>query len=41
MDGTLLESLELVSAAADLAPLVTRLLAEVDQCAAEVAGLQR
>src|SRR6266446_2881916 len=41
MDGMLLESLEAVPADADLAPLVTRLLAEVDQLRAEVAGLRR
>jgi transposase len=40
MDGTLLEPLEAVSTDADLAPLVTRLLAEVDQLRAEVAGLR-
>ena len=37
----LLEPLEVVPANADLAALVTRLLAEVDQLRAEVAGLRR
>jgi chromosome segregation ATPase len=41
MDGVLLEPLESVSTAANLAPLVTRLLAEVDQLRAEVVGLRR
>ena len=41
MDDVLLERLEAVPANADLAPLVTRLLAEVDQLRAEVAGLRR
>jgi transposase len=41
MDGMLLEPLEAVPAVADLASLVTRLLAEVDQLRAEVAGLRR
>jgi transposase len=41
MDGTLLQPLESVSTAANLAPLVSRLLAEVDQLRAEVAGLRR
>src|SRR5436190_95250 len=41
MDDMLLESMEAVPADADLAPLVTRLLAEVDQLRAEVAGLRR
>src|SRR5260370_17467680 len=41
MDGVLLTSLEAVPADANLARLVTRLLAEVDQLRAEVAGLRR
>jgi transposase len=41
MDGMLLEPLEAVRAVADLAPLVARLLAEMDQLRAEVAGLRR
>src|ERR1700730_3916027 len=41
MDGVLLAPLESGPADADLAVLVTRLLAEVDQCRAEVAGLRR
>jgi hypothetical protein len=41
MDGMLFEALESVSTAANFAPLVTRLLAEVDQLRAEVAGLRR
>ena len=41
MDGTLLETLESVPLNADLASLVVRLLAEVDQLRAEVAGLRR
>jgi transposase len=41
MDGVLFEPLEAVRADADLAPLVTRLLAEVDQLRAEVARLRR
>ncbi len=41
MDGTLLESLGTVPADADLAVIVVRLLAEVDQLRAEVAGLRR
>jgi hypothetical protein len=41
MDGMLLETLESVPANADLGVLVVRLLAEVDQLRAEVAGLRR
>jgi|HubBroStandDraft_2_1064218.scaffolds.fasta_scaffold73397_1 transposase len=41
MDGVLLTPLEAVPADADLAALVTRLLAEVDQLRAEVASLRR
>ena len=41
MDGVLLSPLEAAPADADLAPLVVRLLAEVDQLRAEVAGLRR
>src|ERR1700687_5359422 len=41
MDGVLLTPLEAGPADADLAVLVTRLLAEVDQLRAEVAGLRR
>src|SRR5438876_11206397 len=41
MDGVLLTPLEVVPAATDLAPLVARLLAEVDQLRAEVGGLRR
>jgi transposase len=41
MDGVLLTPLESGPADADLAALVTRLLAEVDQLRAEVAGLRR
>jgi transposase len=41
MDGVLLAPLESGPADADLAVLVTRLLAEVDQLRAEVAGLRR
>ena len=41
MDGVLLTPLEAGPADADLAALVTRLLAEVDQLRAEVAGLRR
>jgi transposase len=41
MDGVLLTPLEAVPAEADLAPRVTRLLAEVDQLRAEVARLRR
>jgi transposase len=41
MDGVLLTPLEVGSAGADLASLVTRLLAEVDQLRADVAGLRR
>ncbi len=41
MDGVLLTPLEAVPADADLAALVTRLLAELDQLRAEVAGLRR
>src|SRR5688572_6760267 len=41
MDGVLLTSLEAGPANADLAPLVTRLLAEVDQLRADVAQLRR
>jgi transposase len=41
MDGVLLTPLEAVPADAGLAPLVTRLLAEVDQLRAEVAELRR
>src|SRR5688572_15361655 len=41
MDGVLLTSLEAGPANADLAPLVARLLAEVDQLRAEVATLRR
>src|SRR5216683_1060643 len=41
MDGVWLTPLEVVPAAADLAPLVARLLAEVDQLRAEVASLRR
>jgi len=41
MDGVLLTALESVPADANLARLVTRLLAEVDQLRAEVAGLRR
>jgi transposase len=41
MDGVLLTSLEAGPANADLAPLVARLLAEVDQLRADVATLRR
>src|SRR6516225_7998090 len=41
MDGKLLETLDAVPANADLAVVVVRLLAEVDQLRAEVAGLRR
>lgn len=41
MDGVLLKPLETRSADVDVAALVTRLLAEVDQLRAEVAGLRR
>ena len=41
LDGTLLETLESVAPDADLTLLVVRLLAEVDQLRAEVAGLRR
>lgn len=41
MDGVLLAPLESIPADADLASLVVRLLAEVDQLRAEVAGLRR
>lgn len=41
MDGVLLTPLEAVAADANLARLVTRLLAEVDQLRAEVASLRR
>src|SRR6266568_8658898 len=41
MDGVLLRRLEAGPAGADLAALVTRLLAEVDQLRAAVAGLRR
>ncbi len=41
MDGVLFSPLEAVPANADLAALVTRLLGEVDQLRAEVAGLRR
>jgi transposase len=41
MDGTLLETLQAVPPDTDLAALVVRLLAEVDQLRAEVAGLRR
>jgi len=41
MDGVLITSLEAVPADTDLATLVTRLLAKVDQLSAEVAGLRR
>src|SRR3984957_16967425 len=41
MDGVLLTPLEAEAAGTDLASLVTRLLAEVDQLRAEVAGLRR
>jgi len=41
MDGVLLTPLEAVPAGADLAVLVTRLLAEVDQLRAEVTQLRR
>ena len=41
MDGVLFSPLEAVHADADLALLVVRLLAEVDQLRAEVAGLRR
>jgi len=41
MDDVLLTSPETAAAGADLAPLVTRLLAEVDQLRAEVAGQRR
>src|SRR6266566_7614114 len=41
MDGVLLSPLEAAPADADLAPLVSRLLAEVDQLRAEVARLRR
>jgi len=41
MDGTLFKTLESIPANADLAVLVVRLLAEVDQLRAEVAGLRR
>jgi transposase len=41
MDGALLETLESVAPGANFVPLVARLLAEVDQLRAEVAGLRR
>src|SRR5207249_4849337 len=41
MDGVLLTPLEMAPADADLAALVTRLLAEVDQLRAAVTGLRR
>src|SRR3954454_23202400 len=41
MDGTLVETLEIVPAHADLTSLVSRLLTEVDKLRAEVAGLRR
>src|SRR5260370_23895326 len=41
MDGVLLTTLEAAPADANLARVVTRLLAEVDQLRAEVAGLRR
>jgi transposase len=41
MDSALLTPVEVLSAEADLAPLVVRLLAEVDQLRAEVAHLRR
>src|ERR1700736_2770453 len=41
MDGVLLTAVEALPAEADLAPLVVRLLAEVDQLRAEVASLRR
>jgi transposase len=41
MDGTLVQTLETLPPHADLAPLVVRLLAEVDQLRAEVARLRR
>src|SRR6202142_3322494 len=41
MDGVLFSPLEARAAGADVTALVTRLLAEVDQLRAEVAGLRR